>query len=305
MGGRWTSRTPRVFAVALAGALLMSLSACGNASTTAKVVSSPTAISTPTATPTPALIAPALCGTDGGSPVSVTGAGTSGIYAADFEHLPDEWTLTPHSFPRDTQYPAVTIGSGVLLYIYPSIGTATQPGIICGVTVRIKAFQALSGPVPNVYHECVDQVYLDPGGYHPSTACPAFPAPSGEAGLLTLPSSAVGSTVTAPMDGLRSDFSPDPNHPAQILNDMNGQLRPYLGIDIEVPVAGTYTFAISLRQNRTGPTVTMSDVTDMLLFKQALHERGGGPCTTPGMQAQLPPPTNPPTQLICPGPPPQ
>jgi hypothetical protein len=93
---------------------------------------------------------------DGGSPVTVTGAGTGGIYAADFEHLPDEWTLTPHPLTTASQYPAVTIGSSAGVMVYVTVGAAAQPGIVCGVTVRVKAFQALSGPVPNVYHECVD-----------------------------------------------------------------------------------------------------------------------------------------------------
>jgi len=78
-----------------------------------------------------------------------------------------------------------------------------------------------------------------------------------------------------------------------------------LSIYIVVPVAGTYTVSISLWQDRSGPTVTMSDVTDTLLFKQALHEWGGQACTTPDMQALLPPPTDLPAPLICPGPPPQ
>jgi hypothetical protein len=198
----------------------------------------------------------------------------------------------------------VTIGSSADIRVQVTVGAASQPGILCGVTVRITAFQALSAPVPNVYHECVDQVYLDPGGYHPSTACPAFPAPSGYAGVLALPSSAVGATVTAPMEGLHSDFSPDPSRPAQIPPDTSHSAN-YFMVGVTVPAAGTYTFAISLWQDQSGPTVSMPAVTDTVLFKQALHEWGGEQCTTPDMQALLPPPTDPPAQLICPGPPPQ
>jgi hypothetical protein len=311
MSHGWTLKRSRRAGIGLV-LLLAMLSACGHSAQRTATLS-PTATATPTptatatATPTAALVVPALCGTDGGSPVTASGAGPhDAIHSLRFEHLPDEWTLIPHPFPMDMwfQYPEVTVGSSVPLSIYPSIGTATQPGIICGMTVRIKDFQPLPGSVPNVYHWCVDQVYLDPGGFHPSTACPAFHAPAGEGGL-TLPSSVVGTTVTANINGLKSDYSLDLDHPAQIPNDVNGQLRPYLGIGIVVPAAGTYTLEISLWQDSSRPTVTMPDVTETLLLNQALHEWGGQQCTTPDMQALLPPPTDPPTPLICPGPPPK
>jgi hypothetical protein len=303
MSHGWALRRSRRAGIGLV-LLLAMLSACGHsAQRTATLSPTATATPTPTAIPTPALIAPALCGTDGGSPITALVVGPNDPTDAErFEHLPDEWTLTPHPFPAGTKYPGVTVGSSVLLFVYPTIGTATQPGIICGMTVRIKSFQPLPGPVPNVYHECVDQVYLDPGGFHPSTACPAYRAPAGEGGL-TLPSSAVGTIVTAPINGLKSDYSRDPDHPAQIPPAASGGPPVYLGIGISVPTAGTYTFEISLWQDSSRPTVTMPDVAETLLLNQALHEWGGQQCTTPDMQALLPAPTDPPAPLICPGPP--
>jgi hypothetical protein len=121
---------------------------------------------------------------------------------------------------------------------------------------------------------------------------------------VTLASSSAGSAAIASVNAFLSSGA-DPNHPALIPNVADLRSRPYLGINIVVPVAGTYTLAISLWQDRSGPTVTVPDVTDVFLLKQVLHEWGGAACTTPDMQALLPPPTDPPTQLICPGPPPK
>jgi outer membrane protein assembly factor BamB len=53
VGGRWTSRITHVIAVALAGILLVSLSACGNSSSTGKVIHTPTGATTVHAAPTP------------------------------------------------------------------------------------------------------------------------------------------------------------------------------------------------------------------------------------------------------------
>jgi hypothetical protein len=303
MHGSVAGRTLRTAVMLLVS--LLGVAACGNASSAGKVTSPPAATSTATATATPALVAPALCGTDGGSPITASGAGPHDVvHASRFMRLPDEWTLAPHPFPAGTQYPEVTIGNGVFLPIYRSIGAATQPGIICGVTVRVMSFVPLSGPVPNVYHECVDEVYFDPGGFDRSTSCPATSAPTGE-GYVALASASAGSVATASVNAFLLGSGADPNHPAQIPNDMNGRLLVYLAISVGVPMPGTYTLEIRLWQDRSGPTVTLPDETDTVLFKQALHEWGGQPCTALDMQAQLPPPTDPPTQLICPGPPPQ
>jgi hypothetical protein len=67
MGVRWTSRVTQVIAVALAGTLLVALSACGNPNSTGKVISSPTATPTSTATArsTPAPTATQQTASDG------------------------------------------------------------------------------------------------------------------------------------------------------------------------------------------------------------------------------------------------
>jgi hypothetical protein len=291
--------------------------ACGATAPTAGVTATPTLTPVGRATPSatadsPGATAPTaiaespgtLCGTSGGSPVTASNAGPNDvIHSLRFVQLPNDWPQAPHTLPTGTQYPEITIGSNVELSIPVSIGAATQPGIICGVTVRIESFQPLAGPLPNVYHPCVGQWYLDPGGFNPTTACPSFFAPVGS-GSVTLASSSAGSATTAGINGYQN-YVADPSQPARVSAYGTNQPPPYVGLGVTVPAAGTYTFAISLWQDLSGPGVHLPAITQTLVFNQALYEWSGSACTTPAMQSRLPPPTNPPTSLICPGPPPQ
>lgn len=287
-------------------------------SATATSTLAPTATTVPTATSLPA--GASTCGENGGTPLSVsairfTRAGTGDIDYS--ERLADDLALRPQvagnvayvlGTPVNTNVPGVALKDlGVFDLTIPA-PSASQPGYICAVTVRIVSFQPLPGPATNVYHPCVGQSYADPGGWYPSSACTASQIPAGS-GTVTLPNANAGTTATGAITGTPVNGQPS-NQPAVEPPPPGNadQLPPPptdVVVGVKVPQAGTYTFAISLWQDRSGPSITMPDVTLQFLFGRALHEWSGEACTRADMQSQLPPPTNPPTRLICPGPPPQ
>ena len=173
-----------------------------------------------------------------------------------------------------------------------------QVGYVCGVTMRIVAFQPLAGAVPNITLPCVDQVYYDPGGWEPSTACPALGLPAGDARVI-FTSSAMGAIATSAMIDLhRPTYQPGQAPPWAGPN-----ASPNMMLSVGVPQAGTYTFSVSFWQNRSGPSIQAPNITETFTLGHYLNEWGGQQCTTASMQSQLPPPTNPPSEVVCPGPP--
>lgn len=277
-----------------------------SATETSTVVPTPTTL--PTATPLPK--GASACGENGGTPLSVSTIHFARYGSADlyyYARLADDLTLRPQiTSGVVSNAPGVTINDNAIFDLEIPAPPASQPGYICAVTVRIVSFQPLPGPATNVYHPCVGQYYANPGGWHPSTACPAGPIPAGS-GTVNLPIADVGASVTGAISGHTSNFQPS-NQPAIEPPPQAGPTSPGptdITVGIKVPQAGTYTFAISLWQDRTGPSITMPDVTLQFLFGQALHEWSGEACTQANMQSQLPAPTDPPAHLICPGPPPQ
>lgn len=229
-----------------------------------------------------------------------------------WEQLPDPLALKPQVASQVTPVAMGGIGASVVIDATFNAPPASQPAYVCGVTVRVVSFQPLIGQATNVYHECVGQTYAVPGGFHPSTACPAGPQPAG-LGSVTFASSAVGAEASSsityqPPPGPPGTPQPGAGQPAQIpqpTSEIGGPgscCAPNdFVVKINTPQPGIYMFAVSFWQTSAGPTVTGPNVTAMFLFGQAQHEWGGQPCTQPAMQSQLPPATNPPTQVICPG----
>lgn len=236
-----------------------------------------------------------VCKASGGSKLAIT-ATHVGVVDEQFDRLPDGLAQQPQPVP--TPIGAVSVDDHVGIGVETTLPPKSAPGYICGVTVRVVAFHPLVGTVPNVYHACSDSAYVVPTGVKTGD-CGATAGPAGEAPVV-LGSSAIGTTATTamtdPLANLRTQAASEPP-----VADSN----PQIWVLIEVPAAGTYTFAISLWQDRSGPSMTLPQVTDTFLLLHAAHEWSGQACTTPGMQAKLPAATTPPTPLICPGPPPQ
>ncbi|HEV2239288.1 MAG TPA: hypothetical protein VGR57_21710, partial [Ktedonobacterales bacterium] len=116
----------------------------------------------------------------------------------------------------------------------------------------------------------------------------------------TFTTTAVGATASSAMisrysNALRPAQVPPPPEMAPPVT--------YMAVTIKVPQPGTYTFGFTFWQDSSGPTVSSVNAVEEFAGGQFLHEWGGGQCTSATMQAQLPPPTDPPTHLICPGPP--
>jgi hypothetical protein len=217
--------------------------------------------------------------------------------------LPDNLPLKPVVSPSLNSLDAVNLNATASFNFTFTLPPAQQIGYVCAVTVRVLTFQPLAGAIPNITLPCVDQYYFDPGGWRPSTACPAGPFPAGEANIV-FASSSPGTTVTAPV----TDPNPDVQqsaHPGQLPNSAGSNYPAWITVGFQVPAAGTYTFSVRFWQSRSGPTIVAPEVTTTFALGQYLHEWGGQQCTVPTMQAQLPPPTNPPSHVICPGPPQQ
>lgn len=313
-GGRFSAigAVAAVLLIALFAGTIYALHGRQGGQPTASATATSTLAPTATTVPTPTLLpaGTSTCGANGGTPLTVsrihfTRAGSVDLFY--YARLADDLALRPQSNTDVARNaPGVAIKDNAIFDLEIPAPPASQPATICAVTVRVVSFQPLPAPATNVYHPCVGQSYADPGGWHPSTACPGQPLPAGS-GNVTLPSTALGTSATSPIIGHPVNGQPS-NQPAIEPPPPAGPSTPGetdVVVGIKVPQAGTYTFAISLWQDRSGPSITMPDVTLQFLFGQALHEWSGGACTKPDMQSQLPPPTDPPTHLICPGPPPQ
>jgi hypothetical protein len=308
----WSSarRTqPMVVTVAMLAALL---AGCGTSSRAKADAPTPTATSLPTATATatPALVAPSVCSENGGAQLSVTKEYLHNGYGPgepEGTRLPDDLTLRPQIVATSLDMGHLSLRDNTLAFFDFSQPSSGQTGYICGVTLRIESFQPLPEAVPNVTATCADQWYEVPGGWLPSTACAAAPLPAG-AGSATFTSSLAGTMATASVTAptLPPSDSMRPGQEPSSLDALGGcgptgHCSTLMSVGIKVPQAGTYTFSVRFWQDRAGPSVAAPDITETFALGQMQREWGGEQCKAADMQAQLPPPTDPPTRVICPG----
>ncbi len=251
----------------------------------------PTATMPPLPGVTPGADVVSACAGAHGSPLHLGQTGIQTYYS--WQALPSDLPLKPEPIAV-----ARTVGTVALNTITVDVGVippaTTAPGYLCAVTARIAAYQPLAAPIPNVTRACSDHPYLDPGGPDYGGDCGIIPGPPASAAI-TFASSASGTTVSIPLQNALA-----PSQPAAFPPPNGGS--SHVWIYLKVPASGTYTFVIGLWQNQSGPTLTAAVSEEFNV--DAAHEWTGQACTLPDMQAQLPPPTNPPTLVLCPGPPP-
>jgi hypothetical protein len=267
-------------------------SAPATASSTASVAS---------ATPASGADPAAFCGSAGGAGVTIAGAriGLDEPLAVSThtERLPDNTPLKPQVLDQVRFSGEVEKGNWVLFGLDATV-PAGQHATVCGITARIVAFQLLVEAIPNIYIGCVDQFYRDPGGWTPTTACPGLPLPPA-AGKVAFTSVAPGATAS----GIITDPHQQAPTSAALPYPVQAPFGQYaLMIGVTVPQPGTYTFSFGLWQDRSGPQYSGPSISAESIFTAALHEWGGQPCTAAAMRSQLPPPSNPPAEVICPGP---
>lgn len=307
----WGSSSRMLPAVVSLAMLAMLLAGCDTSSRAKADAPTPTATSLPVATATPMLVAPSVCTENGGAQLSVTKEylrNGSGPGEPEGTRLPDNLTLRPQIVADSLDTGHLSLRDNTAAFFDFSQPPSGQTGYICGVTLRIESFQPLPAAVRNVTATCADQWYEVPGGWLPSTACAAAPLPAG-GGSATFTSSQVGTTATAsvtaptlpPSDSIRPGQEPS-SLDARGGCGPTGHCSTVMSVGIKVPTAGTYTFSVSFWQDRSGPSVTAPNITETFALGQVQREWGGEQCKAAEMQAQLPPPTDPPTRVICPGP---
>jgi hypothetical protein len=216
------------------------------------------------------------------------------------QRLPDDLALKPQVLTSSLYGEQLNLGQHALARVTFAPPPAGQPGTICRVTVTIDAFRPLLAPVPNVTVPCVDQFYRVPGGWEPSTACAAGALGAGY-GAVAFTATAVGTQATAAIQAAQLNPT-DPVQAGQVTSQQAQFGAAFVSVPLTVPQAGTYTFSLAFWQDRSGPSITAPAATETFALGQVGEEWGGYPCTTSAMQAQLPPPTTPPTQVICPAP---
>lgn len=282
---------PTILAVAM-----LFVGACAGAGTATTAPASPTAGQSPTAAPALTGVAPstsslAACDGSAGAALAV-GEVRVGTF--------DAWQVLPSTLPLKPQPTSVAkvTGNVALSNITVDIGlnpsSATSPSYLCAVTARIVAFHPLAASIPNVTRSCSDHAYQDPGGADYGGDCGTELGPPATAAI-HFAASTPGTTVTVPVLS-----SAGPGKPAAFPSPDGRASR--VGVTLSVPASGDYTFVIGLWQDHSGPVRTLQVGETFNL--QAVREWSGQFCTTDAMQAQLPPPTNPPTSLLCPGAPP-
>ena len=251
-----------------------------------------TAGPTTTAAGTATLPAGSLCTASNPGP-ALTFKGPPTIAFVYDTLLPDTLPQTP--LTKDQAQPGqnVTTGNSILLGVQVNLPPAGQAITVCEMTLRLVSFTPLPGPVLNVEDTC-SGVYLNPGGPQGAGCGGGFPS-DGTADF-TFSSTQEGTTVVVPIVG-------DNNKPAQVTADSQGVGN--ISANVKLTTPGTYAFSVGLWQDTSGPQYDDQTVDEMILLNDITHYWGSVPCTTPQMQALLPPPTNPPGEFICPGGPPQ
>ena len=293
----WVSR--RLGKVGMVGVALAAIlvSGCAGGASAARTSASSTPVLTPTAA------APALAGVVPGAEVAAVCSGPAGAALSIGQvqvGMFDAWQVLPPSLPLKPEPVSVAKVSGnvalnsVTVDVGLTAASSSSPAYLCAVTARIVAFQPLSAPIPNVIRSCSDHPYLDPGGADYGGDCGTELGPPASAAI-GFAANAPGSTVTVPVQG-----NAGPGRPATFPSP-DGRAS-HVGVVLTVPASGVYTFVIGIWQDRFSlpRTVEVSETFSL----DVAHEWSGQFCTAPTMQAQLPPPTNPPTPLLCPGSPP-
>jgi hypothetical protein len=290
-------RRPRRWLVGFA--VVLSLLATGCASGThLGTGSTPTPRTSPTATVppltdvTPGADTLSACAGPTGARLGITQTRV-GLYDS-WQQLPSDLPLRPEPISIAKVVANIALNSVTVEMDLTTLPVAAL-GYVCAVSVRVAAFQPLAAPIPNVTRTCSDHAYLDPGGADYGGDCGVVTGPPATASV-TIPTTTPGATVTVPIQNAEA-----PGKPAAFPRADGGASKVW--IVLKVAASGTYTFTIGLWQAASaGPTLT-TVVTD-LFDLEAAHEWSGQDCTQPSMQAQLPPPTNPPTLVFCPGGPP-
>jgi hypothetical protein len=216
------------------------------------------------------------------------------------QRLPADLALKPQVLTTSLYGAQLNLGQQAFARVTFASPPSGQAGTICRVTATIEGFQPLPAPVPNVTVPCVDQSYRVPGGWEPSTACAAGPLGAGH-GAVAFTATAVGTQATAAIQA--PQFTPtDPVQAGQVTSQQAQFGATFVSVPVTVPQAGTYTFSLAFWQDRSGPSITAPEITETFALGQVGEEWGGYPCTSSTMQAQLPPPSTPATQVICPAP---
>lgn len=212
----------------------------------------------------------------------------------------DSWQQLPGDLPLKPLSTSVAkdVGDLALNAITVELELAmlanSAPGYVCAMSVRMVSYRPLAAPIPNITRNCSDHPYLDPGGADYVGACGFVTAPAATA-TTAFTQSAPGATITVPIQN-----SAAPGHPAAF--PPPGAATSKIWLTLKVAASGHYTFVVGLWQDSTGPTMTAT--VNETFVVDAQHEWTGLSCKDPQMQAQLPPPTDPPTPLLCPGAPP-
>ncbi len=244
-----------------------------------------------TATPLPATTS---CGAANNTPLTIKQLGL-----VDFTPnllLPDTMPLKPTPVSQIQTGAAITTGNSIMMSVGINLPPAPQVAAVCQVSVKLVAFQALAGgKISNVRIKC-DPYYENPGG-PVGGGCGGGAPSDGEASVVFSSSAQVGATMTAPLtDGA--------NQPQTVqINAANS--NGVLDITVQVAVPGTYTFSVGLWQDNNGPAWSNLTLQEVIAAGHVDHYWGGQACTAAAMQSQLPAPTNPPGEFVCPGGPPQ
>ena len=290
--------------IGLGGAAALVIAQSGSAhqqqaaAPTATRASSPgsTTTSAPSATATtPGATATALpttsCGAANNTPLTIKQLGVTDF--APTYLLPDNLSLKPTPVSQIQNGAAITPGNSLQMSVSLNLPPAPQVAAICQVSVKLVAFQALpGGSVSNVRIAC-DAYYANPGG--PVGGGCGGGAPTDGHATIAFSSTQVGAIVTAPLVD-------DANQPVQISSATSGGA---LSVTVQVAVPGTYTFSVGLWQDNNGAKWSNLTVQQMILAGHITNYWGGQACTAAAMQSQLPTPTNPPGEFVCPGGPPQ
>lgn len=210
-----------------------------------------------------------------------------------WQQLPGDLPLKPlpTSVAKDVGDLALNAITVELDLAAPASATA---GYVCALSARMLSYQPLAAPIPNITRNCSDHPYLNPGGADYVGACGFVTAPAATA-TTAFTQSVPGATITVPIQN------------SAALGDGKAVGRPgaaasKIWLTLKVAASGHYSFVLGLWQDSTGPTLTA--VVNETFVVDAAHEWTGLSCKDPQMQAQLPPPTDPPTPLLCPGAPP-
>ncbi len=304
--GGWGNARLRLMLAVLALVVASLLSACAGGPTVAgkpaatitplvPVPPFPTSAPMPTATPVADPLA--VCTSTPGARVSVRWTHV-GALDGGWQALPSNLALKPQpgALSVDHQQNATLALKGVTLWVGLGGPAAGGTGNVCAVTVKIVSYQPLPAPIPNVTRTCSDLPWANPGGVETGADCGAVGGVNGRADL-AFTSTATGASASSAFHGVND---PQSTQPVQV--PASGSQQASVWAHIQVPASGTYTFRVGIWQDRSGPvvftTLTATFVVD------AKREWSGQACAAPAMQAQMPPPSNPPSLFICPGDPP-